>query len=166
MSESSFVPTAQTADAFRKALGCFATGVTVVTALSENAPLAITVNSFSSVSLDPPLILWCPARLSPRHDAFVSAESFTVHVMAENQQDLALRFARDGADFGGVDWTISENQAPELAGCLARFECRRWAVNDGGDHSIVIGEVLRATHRPGKGLVFKRGQFGGFLGVE
>lgn len=163
MTETSFVPGPDTARAYRDALGCFGTGVTVVTTMTGDGPMAITVNSFSSVSLTPPLILWCPDRSSPRHAAFVGATHFAVHVMAEDQLDLAVHFARDGRDFSVVGWEANADGQPALPGCLARFDCARHAVHEAGDHSIVIGEVLRTTSRPGKGLMFKRGQYGGFL---
>jgi len=164
MTETSFVPGPDTARAYRDALGCFGTGVTVVTAMTVDGPMAITVNSFSSVSLTPPLILWCPDRSSPRHAAFVQATHFAVHVMAEDQLDLAVHFARDGRDFSVAEWEANAEGQPALPGCLARFDCARHAVHEAGDHSIVIGEVLLTTSRPGKGLMFKRGQYGGFLG--
>lgn len=164
MPEISFTPGPDTARSFREALGCFGTGVTVVTAIGDQGPVAMTANSFASVSLDPPLVLWCPAKSSLRHDAFVTAREFAIHVMAEDQQDMASHFARTGDDFADLRWKPSPSGVPLLDGCLARFECRHHDCHDGGDHSIVLGHVLRASHRPGNGLMFKRGQFGGFLG--
>ncbi len=166
MTETRFVPGPDTARAFRDALGCFATGVTVVTAATETGPLAITANSFASVSLDPPLVLWCAARRSLRHDAFVAARRYAIHVMGEDQQELAARFSRIGHDFSGLDWTPDTEGVPILAGCIARFDCRAQACHPGGDHSILVGHVLHAMHRPGQGLIYKRGQFGGFSGLE
>ncbi|QBF32386.1 flavin reductase family protein [Thalassococcus sp. S3] len=166
MSEHSFTPGPQTARALRDALGCYGTGVTVVTTMSPQGPLGMTANSFASVSLDPALVLWSPAKSSSRYASFVAARHFAIHVMAEDQQDLALHFARQGDGFDAVDWTPSEENAPILSGCLARFECATSAVHDAGDHSIVVGEILRAAHRPGQGLMFKRGQYGGFAGLD
>jgi flavin reductase (DIM6/NTAB) family NADH-FMN oxidoreductase RutF len=163
MSETTFVPGPETARAFRDAMGCFGTGVTVVTTRSERGPLAITANSFSSVSLEPPLLLWCPARASLRHDTFVEAEHFVIHVMAEDQLELAQHFARNGEDFSSVDAADNAEGVPVLAGSIARFDCRRYACHPAGDHSILVGEVLRVTTRPGKGLIFKHGLYGGFL---
>lgn len=165
MPETSFAPGPDTARAFREALGCFGTGVTVVTANGANGPVAMTANSFASVSLDPPLVLWCPAKSSLRHDTFVSAHEFAIHIMSEDQQDIASHFARTGDDFEGLRWKPSPNDVPLLDGCLARFECSHHTCHDGGDHSIVLGKVHRASHRPGNGLMFKRGQFGGFSGA-
>ncbi|UWQ92819.1 flavin reductase family protein [Rhodobacteraceae bacterium M382] len=164
MTETSFVPGPETARAYRDALGCFGTGVTVVTTMTDNGPLAMTVNSFASVSMSPPLILWCPARASLRHDAFVMAPHFALHVMAEDQQDLAVHFSRNGHDFSSTPWQKNAQGQPILPGCLARFDCRKHARHDAGDHSILVGEVLLTTSRPGQGLMFKRGQYGGFLG--
>lgn len=165
MSEQNFVPGPETARAFRDALGCFATGVTVVTTETSNGPLAMTVNSFSSVSLDPPLILWCPARASLRHDAFVAAKHFSVHVMAEDQLDTAVHFSRSGDAFDVTEVHRTAQGQPALPGVLARFDCRSHAAHDGGDHTILVGEVLNVATRTGKGLIFKRGQYGGFLGT-
>ena len=163
MAETSFIPGPDTSRAYRDALGSFGTGVTVVTTQTERGPLAITVNSFTSVSLEPPLLLWCPARASLRHDAFVSAANFAIHVMAEDQLGLAKHFAANGEDFSAAAWQPNALGAPALEGVLARFDCCEFAAHPAGDHTIVIGEVASVTTRPGKGLIFKRGQYGGFL---
>ena len=160
-----FIPGPDTQAAYRAALGTFGTGVTVVTTRTDRGPLAMTANSFTSVSLSPPLVLWCPARASLRHDAFVAAAAFVIHVMAEDQQPLADRFSRDGEDFDGLDWRSGPSGLPVLP-CLARFECSRREVHDGGDHSIVLGEVRRAWHREGPGLLFKHGRYGAFAPVR
>lgn len=163
MTERTIVPGPGTTRVYRDALACFGTGVTVVTARTETGPLAMTANSFASVSLDPALVLWCPAKASLRHDAFIASERYVIHVMTEDQQALAVHFARTGDDFSGIDWHPDDNGIPILRNCLARFECRRTAVHDAGDHSIVLGEVQRATFHPGKGLIFKHGAYGGFI---
>jgi len=149
-------------DAFREALGCFATGVTVVTAMWRGQPAAITVNSFASVSLDPPLVLWNLDRSSLRVDTFGVAERYSIHVMAEDQLNTALRFANDGLDFGHVDWSQDDTGRPILKECLARFDCTLFNRIDAGDHMILVGRVEHMMHRTGKGLIFKRGQFGSF----
>ncbi len=148
--------------AFREALGCFGTGVTVVTTSTPHGPSAITVNSFASVSLDPPLVLWCLARESNRYEAFRSARHYSIHVVAQDQQDLALRFARNGLDFSHTDWSPDSAGRPQLSQCLARFDCTLSARHEAGDHLILVGEVEQVMYRTGKGLIFKRGQFGGF----
>lgn len=165
MTETSFVPGPETARAFRDALGCYGTGVTVVTTMTCDGPLAMTANSFASVSLDPPLVLWCPAKASLRHDAFADARHYNIHVMAEDQHNVAHGFARSGTRFDLIDWTPGSNGQPVLRGCLARFECHRTALHDAGDHSIILGHVDKASHRDGRGLIFKRGQYGGFSGL-
>lgn len=166
MPETTIVPGPDTARAYRDALGCFGTGVTVITATTAQGPLAITANSFSSVSLDPPLVLWCAAKGSPRHDGFAAARHYAIHVMGEEQQALAVHFARFGTRFDGIDWAPDGNGVPILTGCLARFDCAATARHDAGDHTIIVGRVLRATHRPGQGLMYKRGQYGGFAGLD
>ncbi|MEP2718373.1 flavin reductase family protein [Pseudophaeobacter sp.] len=163
MPQTSFTPGAETSRDYRDALGCFATGVTVVTTLTEQGPLAITVNSFTSVSMDPPLLLWCPDRGSPRHDRFVAAQRFSIHVLAEDQFDLAQHFALNGEGFTADNWSLSEAGTPVLPGAIARFDCQHFDHHPAGDHSIILGRVTRVTTRPGKGLIFKRGQYGGFL---
>lgn len=163
MAETSFVPGPGTARAYRDALGCFGTGVTVITTRTPRGPLAMTVNSFTSVSLEPPLLLWCPARASLRHDAFANAGNFAIHVMAEDQLELAKHFAAHGEDFSAAGWQPNALGAPALEGVIARFDCHRFAAHPAGDHTIIVGEVASVTTRPGKGLIFKRGQYGGFL---
>lgn len=166
MPDPSFAPGPDTARQLRDALGCFGTGVTVVTALTPQGPLGITVNSFASVSLDPALVLWCPGKSSPRHDPFVAARHYSIHVLGQDQLPLAKAFAHSGSAFDQVRWRSDEDGVPHLDGCLARFDCRLHTVHDAGDHSIIIGQVTRVTHRSGQGLMFKRGQFGGFLGLD
>ena len=158
----SFRPGPETARAFRDALGCFGTGVTIVTCLTEDGPLAMTANSFSSVSLDPPLVLWSPAIASSRHDAFVAAPTFSVHVLAADQLPLARAFARDGRDFSHADWVETDHATPALPGAIARFDCHHHAAHGAGDHTIVLGRVEAAAYRPGAPLLFVRGSYGGF----
>ncbi|WP_171207660.1 MULTISPECIES: flavin reductase family protein [unclassified Ruegeria] len=162
MTEKIFIPTPDQSGAFREALGCFGTGVTVVTASAPDGPRAITVNSFASVSLDPPLVLWCLAKDSNRFETFSTCSHYAIHVMAQDQQEQALNFARDGLDFSHAEWSADEAGRPVLADCLARFDCRLFDRHDAGDHLILIGHVEKVLHRKGQGLIFKRGQFGGF----
>ena len=148
--------------AYRDALGRFATGVTVVTCQSELGALGITANSFASVSLDPPLVLWSPARASRRFPAFATADRFAIHVLGEEEEPLCRRFSADGTDFDGLDWSRGVGETPLIEGCLARFECETVARHDGGDHLIVVARVARASWRPGRPLVFHGGQYGRF----
>lgn len=162
-----FVPAEGNERRFRDALGAFATGVTVVTAPGLNGPglngaLGITANSFSSLSLDPPLVLWSPARASRRFQAFAEAEHFAIHVLAADQHPLCRHFSRQGHDFDLPLIALNAQGVPVLPGCLAVFECAREAVHAGGDHAIIVGRVLAARHRPGAPLVFSGGAFGGF----
>lgn len=146
-----FVPTPATQRIFRDALGAFATGVTVVTTEGPAGPVGITANSFASVSLDPALVLWSPARASRRFALFAGAAAFSIHVLAAGQQDIARHFARH-----------AELPPGGLGPVLARFDCATHAVHDGGDHAIIVGRVLRVFHAGGAPLVFHAGRYGGF----
>ena len=155
-----FTPGPDTGPLLREALGRFATGVTVVTVATPQGPVGITANSFTSVSLDPPLVLWCPARASRRFAFFGQAPHFAIHVMAMEQRDLARGFASGAGGFEAE--AHSPEGVPLLPGALARFDCALHAAHDGGDHSIVVGRVLRTELRDGAPLVFAGGAFGGF----
>lgn len=157
-----FVPGPDTAREFRDALGRFATGVTVVTAMGDTGPVGITANSFASVSLDPALVLWSPAKSSSRFAVFAQANHFAIHVLGAEQRDMAAHFVRHGTDFDATGWEAGPGGAPLLPGCLARFACRRAAVHDAGDHVIVVGQVLEAAFRDGAPLVFQGAAYGGF----
>lgn len=159
-----FSPSAENTRALRDAFGCFGTGVTIITAKTANGPLAMTANSFSSISLDPALVLWSPARSSKRHDAFVTAEQFCIHILSQHQLELAQHFATNGTGFDSIDWAESPSGAPTLNGCLAEFHCDTYAVHPAGDHSLVLGKVthVRNHNRPENGLLFDQGRFGSF----
>lgn len=159
---TSFTPSPDTARALRDALGQFATGVTVVTCLDADGPLGITANSFASVSLDPALVLWSPAKASKRYASFVAAQRFVIHVIAADQAGLCAAFARDGRAFDAADWAAGDNGAPLLTGALSAFECTQSALHDAGDHTIIVGEVTRVITQPGTPLTFFAGQYGGF----
>jgi len=156
----SFEPGLDNQRELRNALGCFGTGVTVVTVSTPDGPFGMTVNSFSSVSLDPALILWSVDKGSERCAIFESAMHFTVNVLQENQQGLALEFASDPESFRDLNWHGGLNGSPVLKGCLATFECVQETLYAGGDHTIIIGRVLRATVNSGEPLLFFRGKFG------
>lgn len=130
------------AASFRTACGQFATGVAVVTAQGPaGPPIGLTINSFSSVSLDPPLVLFCLGRDAQCMTGFDAADGFVIHMLGANQRDLSARFATPDADrFQGLDW-LQGPCGPVLPGALARFDCRRHATVDGGDHVILIGRV-------------------------
>lgn len=146
----------------RDALGCFATGVTVVTCLTEDGtPFGLTVNSFTSVSLEPPLLLVCLHKLAAASAALVEAEHFAVNVLQAGQQPASIRFStRDEDRFGTTPWSRGEAGAPILADSLCVFECQRYAVYDGGDHHILVGEVEKASFDAALDpLLFFRGRY-------
>ncbi|MGE4239306.1 MAG: flavin reductase [Ramlibacter sp.] len=147
--------------AFRRALGHFATGVTVITAQCEGQLAGMTANSFSSVSLDPPLVLWSIDKSSHSLPLFERAEHFAVNVLAADQIDLASRFARSGADkFAGIGWRAGAGGAPCLPGAAATFECRKQARIEAGDHFILLGRVERYECADRDPLLFAHGRFG------
>jgi flavin reductase (DIM6/NTAB) family NADH-FMN oxidoreductase RutF len=131
----------------RDALGCFATGVTVVTALDEaGQPAGLTVNSFTSVSLEPPLLLVCLHKLAASAQALVGASSFAINVLQTGQQPASMTFSTRGEDrFGCTPWSRGESGAPILGDSMCVFECDRYAVYDGGDHHILVGQVVKAS---------------------
>jgi len=147
----------------RDALGCFGTGVTIVTTLDEKGtPVGLTANSFTSVSLDPPLILFCLAKSSANLDTFANAEGFGINILHIGQQPTSARFARgDGERFEGLDWVNAPaTSVPLLTGSLASFDCRRHAVHDGGDHLIFVGEVRHVAFEPYRDpLLYFRGKY-------
>ncbi|UZD92475.1 flavin reductase family protein [Cognatishimia activa] len=157
----SFLPTKENQRALRDAFGCFATGVTVITTSTDTGPIGITANSFSSVSLDPPLISWCPAKESDRLSAFEANSDFAIHILREDQGEMATAFAENGDCFGD-GWRRSQNGVPIYDDCLCVLECQREAQFDAGDHLIMLGRVHRVHMHQGQPLVFCHGKFGGF----
>jgi flavin reductase (DIM6/NTAB) family NADH-FMN oxidoreductase RutF/DNA-binding IclR family transcriptional regulator len=145
----------------RQVLGAFVTGVTVITALDkEGKPHGLTANSFTSVSLDPPLILWSQSLTAPSHPVFREAERFVVNILSDDQVEVSKRFARGGHDkFAGCQTTQGLGGVPLITGCAAYLECRRIDSFPGGDHVVFLGEVER-TERTGKQpLVFGGGRY-------
>lgn len=146
---------------FRSAMGAFATGVAVVMANHHERLHGMTVNSLTSVSLNPPLLLVCPRRGSTTGLAMKSSGLFVVNILEAQQRALATRFVGDFANrFDGLDLGRSPRGFPVLANALAHFDCIVRNVYEGGDHDIVVGEVVSCTQRPGSPLLFYRGQFG------
>ncbi len=145
----------------RRSLGRFATGVTIVTCCTRDGrACGITANSFSSVSLDPPLVLWNIAKVSNSLRAYLDADHFAIHVLDEDQRHLAEHFARtDHTRFNGIEYDISPQNVPILPGVLARFDCRTREIHDGGDHHIIIGNVEAHTIRDGLPLLFFAGEY-------
>jgi flavin reductase (DIM6/NTAB) family NADH-FMN oxidoreductase RutF len=149
--------------AFRDALGCFPTGVAVVTATGDDSDLGITVNSFTSVSLDPPLVLWCIDRRSRRYPLFAAATGFTVSILGSGHKEVSSRLAKQGEhNLEGIALTATELGPPALADALAVFECARETVWESGDHAVLIGRVLRFARHDNAGapLVYFRGKYG------
>jgi flavin reductase (DIM6/NTAB) family NADH-FMN oxidoreductase RutF len=143
--------------ALRAAFGAFMTGVTVVTTLAEDGvPVGFTANSFTSVSLDPPLILICIAKTSQNIETFQNAPGYAVNILAEGQEDLSRRFSGPVADrFAGVEWQEGPAGAPVIAGACSWFDCDMHDQIEAGDHIILIGEVKGFDHsaRPALGYV-------------
>ncbi len=145
----------------RRALGRFATGVTVITASAGGGlRVGVTANSFTSVSLTPPLVLWCLDLTAPSLPVFRSASHFCINVLSVAQEDLCHRFAQASDDkFDGLDVTAGLGEVPRFSDCLARFECARYAEHDGGDHAIFVGRIERFNAVPGQPLIFFDGRF-------
>lgn len=146
---------------FRRAAGQFATGVTVVTTLFRGRPKGLTVNSFSSVSLAPPLVLWNLGEGSDSHQAFMESDGFAVHILHAGQQELAMRFAKRGADkFSRTPWRSGGSGLPLLSDCLVALECSVEHRYPGGDHAIIVGRVDAIHHgEPAPPLIFHGGSF-------
>lgn len=147
--------------AFRRALGNFATGVTVITASdAAGRKVGVTANSFNSVSLDPPLVLWSIDKRSRSHAVFEAAGHFAVNVLAVDQVELSNTFARPGDDrFAGIEHESGEGGAPLLPGCSARFRCEKFQQIDGGDHWILIGRVLAFDDLGRSPLLYHQGGY-------
>lgn len=159
-----FVPSADNTRLLRDAFGRFATGVTIVTTMTENGPIAITANSFSSLSLNPPLVLWAPDRNSRRFVHFEAAQRYAIHVLADTQQELCWRIARNAFGLTDRDFVTNDQGIPVLTDCLACFHCEQRSVFDGGDHAIVVGEVKHASFDDSRhALGFFGGQMGTFV---
>jgi flavin reductase (DIM6/NTAB) family NADH-FMN oxidoreductase RutF len=152
--------TADTSIAYRRALGAFSTGVCVVACEDAQGPLGITVNSFTSVSLDPPLILWCLNNSSDRHHAFAAAERFAVNILAAEDKAHAQRFAGPAHRLDPAELDSAPGHAPLLKGALSRLECVTHKRLQLGDHTVIVGRVVGFDTREGDALLFFRGGFG------
>lgn len=159
---SRFTPGPGTGRSLRDALSRFGTGVAVVTTMTPDGPLGMTVNSFASVSLDPPLVLWSAAKTSRRYPFFAAADHMAIHIMEARQIDTARAFAAAPDAFDVAAWEESPEGTPLLGDALARFECAAHAEHDGGDHGILVGRVLRAAFRDGIPLICYGSRFGVF----
>lgn len=145
----------------RRVMGHFATGVTVITTVSKDgAPYGLTANAFTSVSLEPPLLLVSVDRKAESFPYFEESKVFTVNILRDNQEAISRRFAVSGGKkFEGIAYHIGGNGAPILDDALAHIECRLYAAHDGGDHMIYLGEIMEAETREGKPLLFYRGGY-------
>ncbi|NVK43286.1 MAG: flavin reductase family protein [Oceanospirillaceae bacterium] len=145
----------------RNTLGTFATGVTVVTAIGEaQEAIGITANSFSSLSLEPPLILWSLALKSPSLGAFAGGRAFVINILDRDQEALAMQFARPSDDkFAGVSHRMNDAGVPLLDGALAQLECRVEFTRGAGDHLLIVGRVERFSKAEGEPLLFYKGAF-------
>ena len=153
---------------FRSALGTYATGVTIITAVGANGkPYGLTCNSFASVSLNPPLVLWSLGMFSQGLSIFQNASHFAVNVLVVSQQALATKFAKSSEDkFAGVEWTPGLGNAPVLADSVASFQCRAASRYYGGDHVIFLGAVEAYAYNRQEPLLFARGGYGRFLSAN
>ena len=152
---------------FRRALGRFTTGVAVMTVSHAGNRAGITANSFASVSLDPPLVLWCLDRQAGSLGSFTSGPGFAVNVLSAEQITVSNAFAQPGAkDWDCAAWGWSDNGHPALEGALATFDCVRHAVHDGGDHVILVGRVTSLSIGQGEEpLLYYRGGYRGIAGL-
>jgi 3-hydroxy-9,10-secoandrosta-1,3,5(10)-triene-9,17-dione monooxygenase reductase component len=146
----------------REVLGHFVSGIVVVTAVGADGPLGFTCQSFSSLSLEPPLVSLAPARTSTTWPRIRAAGAFCVNVLAAEHEDLSAAFARSGVDkFAGVAWTPAPSGAPVLEGVSAWVDCALWAEYDGGDHTIAVGRVRDLGADPSRPpLFYYRGRYG------
>lgn len=151
----------ETARAFRDALACYPTGVALVTVPAERGARALTINSFASVSLEPPLVLWSLDKASLRYQQFAAAPRFAINVLGADQEALALSCARDDdLERAGGQWRAGETGVPLVEDAIARFECTLDAVHEGGDHIIIVGRVAAFDMpRRAPALVFHRSVF-------
>lgn len=163
MSENSIDP-----NTFRQVLGAYPTGVCVITALDEeNNPAGMVVGSFTSVSLDPPLVGFLPDKKSSSWPLIEKHGHFCVNVLASDQQDVCQKVAAKGPEkFTGVEYSLTSNNLPVIANSLACIECRIYSVTDAGDHYFVLGEVVNLeTTRDDDPMLFHRGRYGGFAEI-
>lgn len=153
---------------FRNALGSYATGVTIITAAgTDKKPYGLTCNSFASVSLNPPLVLWSLVLYSSSLSIFQNASHFAVNVLGATQQELANKFAKSSEDkFVGVDWVPGLGSAPLLTESVANFQCRSVNRYYGGDHVIFLGAVEAYSYNRREPLLFARGGYGRFLPAD
>ena len=145
---------------FKKTLGKYLTGVTIVTSTDHDGnPIGMTVNSFTSVSLQPSLVLWCIDKKQPSYNYFLNANGYAVNILSKDQNDLCYKFASQLDDkFENVNWKRSENGFPLVKNSLAWFDCKKWNYYSGGDHQILVGEVTSSDSLELEPLTYWNGQ--------
>jgi flavin reductase (DIM6/NTAB) family NADH-FMN oxidoreductase RutF len=149
-------------DLFKQCMAEFTTGITIVSTIADDqSPIGLTVSSFNSVSLEPPLISFCIDHQTSRYQEWISAPYFAVSILSHEQQPLAIQFAQAQRDkWEGVTWLPGPaTQSPLLAGALVHLECSLWQRYPAGDHDIIIGEVVAAQHHGGNALCYHRRQY-------
>ena len=147
---------------FRDTLGQFCTGVVAITSIDNNGfKIGITVNSFSSLSLSPPLILWSLSEKSESFQNFLYGDRFIVNILAREQETIASKFSISGKNkFNGIETKPSESKVPIISGCMAYLECEVYNRVTGGDHDIIVGEVKKFSSRKKSPLIFFNGKYG------
>jgi flavin reductase (DIM6/NTAB) family NADH-FMN oxidoreductase RutF len=145
----------------RRVMGHFATGVTVITIKDkQGTPTGLTANAFLSLSLNPPLVLISVDKSAQCYSCFETANGFTVNFLAENQEEISRRFATKGVDkFAGIKWREGTNGAAVIEGVLGYVECKIVQSHDGGDHTIVVGEIVNASATGDRPLLFFKGKY-------
>lgn len=152
----------QKQELFKKAMGDYPTGVTIVTTIdADGTPVGLTVNSFASVSLDPTLILWSINQKVSSLKAFTEGKGFAVHILSEDQQELCKTFASKNVDrFGSCSWELSDNFLPVIEGARAVLQCNTFKTIEAGDHTILIGEVIDISLNEKDPMLYHRRKFG------
>lgn len=155
---------------FRDTVGCFATGITVITTVDEdNNPVGLTANSFTSLSLDPPMVLFCIDRNVASFDAFHANRHFAVNILSADQQEVSKRFAKSGPEkWSGVEFETWSSGCPILTDCIANLECEIDSVYEGGDHVILVGVVRQMACHDGElePLLYFRGRYASLVSPD
>ncbi|KAF1057476.1 MAG: Flavin-dependent monooxygenase, reductase subunit HsaB [Pseudomonas citronellolis] len=150
--------------AYKTVMGSFPSGVTVITTLGDDGEVVgLTASAFSSLSMEPPLVLFCPNYSSDSYPVLIQKKRFAIHLLAAEQREAAFAFARKGKDKAqGLEWTLSELGNPILAGATAVIECELWREYEGGDHAILVGVVMNLIRpeQPRNPMVYCRGKMG------
>ena len=160
LTAQNFAPDGDNTRLLRDAFGRFATGITVISTKTDDGVIGMTANSFSSLSLDPALVMWSPGINSSRFKHFSHAKHFAIHVLSDQQKDICEAFAKNGYAFRDIEHGLNTHGVPLIESCIARFECSHVATHPAGDHVIVIGQVNNAQVRTGRPLVFSSGNYG------